>query len=311
MVASKLIVTDSPLSEVQVKRWRDGVLTEASDQVAEETPIALIYNGVSHAVMLATPQDLEDFALGFSLSEGILQGKSELYDCEIVAKSEGIELRMEIASECFVRLKEKRRNLVGRTGCGLCGAESLAQALRLPIKQKSTEENIREKNDALEDVIHKASRASIAMTSIERAFSNMQKQQLLQQATGATHACTWVNEAGEIALLREDVGRHNAMDKLIGALAKAPQETKIAQETQETKAPQKNSGFVMTSSRASYEMVQKVAQAGLQILVAISAPTGLAIRLADIYGVTLVGFLRDHQCVVYTHANKIELDNLL
>jgi FdhD protein len=154
-------------------------------------------------------------------------------------------------------------------------------------------------------------RASIAMTSIERAFSNMQKQQLLQQATGATHACTWVNEAGEIALLREDVGRHNAMDKLIGALAKAPQETKIAQETQETKAPQKNSGFVMTSSRASYEMVQKVAQAGLQILVAISAPTGLAIRLADIYGVTLVGFLRDHQCVVYTHANKIELDNLL
>jgi FdhD protein len=302
LAVSTLIVTDSPLSEVQVKRWRYGVLTEASDQVAEETPIALIYNGVSHAVMLATPQDLEDFALGFSLSEGILQDKSELYDCEIVAQSEGIELRMEIASECFVRLKEKRRNLVGRTGCGLCGAESLAQALRLPIKHKSTQEKMREKNYALEGSIHKASRASIAMASIQRTFSNMQKQQLLQQATGATHACAWVNEAGEIALLREDVGRHNAMDKLIGALAKAPQETK---ETQE------NTGFVLTSSRASYEMVQKVAQAGLQILVAISAPTGLAIRLADIYGVTLVGFLREHQCVVYTHANKIELDNLL
>jgi FdhD protein len=296
LAEEKLIVTDSPLSEVQVKRWRNGKLTEASDQVAEETPIALIYNGVSHAVMLATPQDLEDFALGFSLSEGILQDKSELYDIEVVAQTDGIELRMDIASESFVRLKEKRRNLVGRTGCGLCGAESLAQALRLPIKQKSTQVSMREKNDALEGSIHKASRASIAMTSIERAFNNMQKQQLLQQASGATHACAWVNKDGEIALVREDVGRHNAMDKLIGALAEVPQETK---ETQQ------NTGFVLTSSRASYEMVQKVAQAGLQILVAISAPTGLAIRLAETCGVSLVGFLREHQCVIYTHADKI------
>lgn len=290
MAEEKLIIVDSPLSEVQVKRWRNGNLTEASDQVAEETPIALIYNGVSHAVMLATPQDLEDFALGFSLSEGILQDKSELYDIEVVAQTDGIELRMDIATACFVRLKEKRRNLVGRTGCGLCGAESLAQALRLPTKQKSTHESMREKKDALKGSIHQPSRASVAMTSIERAFSNMQKQQLLQQATGATHACAWVNGAGEIALVREDVGRHNAMDKLIGALAKAPQD---------------KTGFVLTSSRASYEMVQKVAQAGLQVLVAISAPTGLAIRLAETCGVSLVGFLREHQCVIYTHADKI------
>jgi FdhD protein len=294
----KLIVAGSPLSEVQVKRWHNSQLTEASDQVAEETQIALIYNGVSHAVMLATPQDLEDFALGFSLSEGILQDKSELYDIEVVGQTDGIELRMDIATESFVKLKEKRRNLVGRTGCGLCGAESLAQALRLPTKQKSTQESVREKNDALEGSIHAPSRGSIAMTSIERAFSNMQKQQLLQQATGATHACAWVNQDGEIALVREDVGRHNAMDKLIGALAKVPKETPI-----------ETNGFVLTSSRASYEMVQKVAQAGLQMLVAISAPTGLAIRLAETYGVTLVGFLREHQCVIYTHANKIELDN--
>jgi FdhD protein len=295
LAEEKLIVTDSPLSEVQVKRCRDGVLTETRDQVAEEAPISLIYNGVSHAVMLATPQDLEDFALGFSLSEGILQDKSELYDIEIVAQSEGIELRMEIASESFVRLKEKRRNLVGRTGCGLCGAESLAQALRLPVKQKNTQDSMREKNDALEGSTHEPSRASIAMTSIGRAFNNMQKQQLLQQATGATHACAWVNEAGEIALVREDVGRHNAMDKLIGALVKAPKQ---------------GNGFVLTSSRASYEMVQKVAQAGLQILVAISAPTGLAIRLAEVCGVTLVGFLREHQFVIYTHADRIRKENI-
>ena len=132
MTKEKLIFTNASLSEVSIKRWRNGAVIEAGDKVAEETPIALIYNGVSHAVMLATPQDLEDFALGFSLSEGILQHKSELYDIEIVPQAEGIELRMDVATECFVKLKEKRRNLVGRTGCGLCGAESLAQALRLP-----------------------------------------------------------------------------------------------------------------------------------------------------------------------------------
>lgn len=286
MAEEKLIVTDSPVSSAKVTRWRNGNLTDARDQVAEEAPIALIYNGVSHAVMLATPQDLEDFALGFSLSEGILQDKSELYDIEIVTQADGIELRLDIASERFVQLKEKRRNLVGRTGCGLCGAESLAQALRLPEPAQTA----REKKDALRGSIHVASGAVIAITSIEHAFSSMQKQQLLQQATGATHACAWVSKDGEVVLVREDVGRHNAMDKLIGALAKVP--------------PQAD-GFVLTSSRASYEMVQKVAQAGLQILVAISAPTGLAIRLAETCGVTLVGFLREQQCVVYTGIDRL------
>ena len=289
MTEAKLIVADSPLSEVNIKRWRDGAMIEARDKVAEETPIALIYNGVSHAVMLATPQDLEDFALGFSLSEGILRDKSELYDIEIVQQVEGIELRMDVATESFVKLKEKRRNLVGRTGCGLCGAESLAQALRLPVLDDSKQET--SKNDALRANIHAASRPLIAASSIESAFANMQIKQVLQQATGATHACAWVNMGGMVEVVREDVGRHNAMDKLIGALAKAPQQA----------------GFVLTSSRASYEMVQKVAMAGLDILVAISAPTGLAVRLAEAYGVTLVGFLREHQFVIYTHANRIKV----
>ena len=274
-------MADAPLSEVNVKRWRDGKLAQAKDKIAEETPIALIYNGISHAVMLATPQDLEDFALGFSLSEGILQDKSELYGVEIVPQENGIELRLDVATEAFVKLKEKRRNLVGRTGCGLCGAESLEQALRLPPSNQ---------NDALQPNIHAASRASIFSRSIIAAFHAMQTKQVLQQATGATHACAWVNASGEVQLLREDVGRHNAMDKLIGALAKAPLH---------------DNGFVLTSSRASVEMVQKVAVAGYQVLAAISAPTGLAVRIAEAYGVTLVGFLREQQFVIYTHADRI------
>lgn len=277
-------MADAPLSEVKVKRWKNGVLTEALDKIAEETPIALIYNGISHAVMLATPQDLEDFALGFSLSEGILQDKSELYDIEIVAQEQGIELRLYVATEAFVKLKEKRRNLVGRTGCGLCGAESLEQALRLPEMIKI---------DSLQPNIHAAPRASfekIKATNILKSFHAIQAKQALQQATGATHACAWVSENGEVELVREDVGRHNAMDKLLGALAKNPAV---------------GNGFVLTSSRASVEMVQKVAVAGYNILAAISAPTGLAVRIAEAYGVTLVGFLRDQQFVIYTHADRI------
>jgi FdhD protein len=289
------LIFETPLSEVNVTRWHNGAISDARDKVAEEVPIALIYNGVSHAVMLATPQDLEDFALGFSLSEGILQSKSELYDVEIITQSQGIELRLEVASEAFAMLKERRRNLTGRTGCGLCGAESLEQALRLPVLDHSKLEKLeREKNDALQANTHAASGASlgrISAASIQSAFKTLQMKQVLQQATGATHACAWVNAQGEVVMLREDVGRHNAMDKLIGALAKS--------------AKQEN-GFVLTSSRASVEMVQKVALAGYDMLAAISAPTGLAVRIAQTYGVTLVGFLREQQFVIYAHPQRIK-----
>jgi FdhD protein len=290
------LIAALPLSEVQVTRWRNGAVTDATDNVAEEVPIAMVYNGVSHAVMLATPQDLEDFALGFSLSEGILQNKSELYDIDIVAQTNGIELRLDVATEAFVKLKERRRNLTGRTGCGLCGAESLQDALRLDSLEKSA----REEENALHTNIHAASRASpqisIKSTSIQAAFQTVQTQQILQQATGATHACAWVNADGKVQLLREDVGRHNAMDKLIGALAKQKNEPKL---------PNQTDGFVLTSSRASVEMVQKVALAGYHILAAISAPTGLAIRVAQQFDVTLVGFLRDNSFVVYSHPQRI------
>ena len=284
---SSLIASDASLSEVNVTRWRNGVVSHATDKVAEEVPIALIYNGVSHAVMLATPQDLEDFALGFSLSEGILHSKNELYDVEIITQPLGIELRLDVATEAFVKLKERRRNLVGRTGCGLCGAESLEQALRLPEKILNLAENTTSSTGAASSLV-------ISASSIIKAFRTIQTTQVLQQATGATHACAWVstevNAEGEIELLREDVGRHNAMDKLIGALAKRPRQ---------------DDGFVLTSSRASVEMVQKVALAGYGILAAISAPTGLAVRIAEDYGVTLVGFLRDNQFVMYAHPQRI------
>jgi FdhD protein len=295
MNKTNFIVANASLSQVKVSRWKDGVLTETTDQIAEETPIAIIYNGVSHAVMLATPQDLEDFALGFSLSEGVLQNKSELYDVEIVMQPQGIELQCEVASEAFAKLKERRRNLVGRTGCGLCGAESLEQALRLPKRLPNQKFNLAE-NTA--PSIHAPSRPSVNLinaSAIQAAFNNLQAKQVLQQATGATHACAWIstelNSDGEVETLREDVGRHNAMDKLIGALAKNPP---------------KSNGFVLTSSRASVEMVQKVAIAGISILAAISAPTGLAVRVAEEYGVTLVGFLRDNQFVIYTHDYRIK-----
>lgn len=253
-----------------VAKWHDGKMHQVQDCLAEETPIALIYNGVSHAVMLATAQDLEDFALGFSLSEGIVQHASELYDIDVNIQTNGIELHCEIASERFVQLKDRRRTLAGKTGCGLCGAESLQQAMRYPPMIQS--------------------QAVFSAAAIQVGLQAMQLQQQLQQQTGATHASAYVLADGTVAMVREDVGRHNALDKLIGALAKVKQ---------------CEDGFVITTSRASFEMVQKTASAGIGMLVAISAPTGLAVRIAAQCGLILVGFARPHQYVVYSHGERI------
>jgi FdhD protein len=258
-----------------IKKWKDNQLLSAEDCLAEEVPIALVFNGVSHAVMLATPKDLDDFALGFSLTEGILKNKSELYDIEVVALQEGIELQLTIASERFENLKVRRRSMAGRTGCGLCGAENLAQVMRLPQVDASI----------VQHTLHE-----ISWQSVQNAYDNIQPMQKLQQLTGATHACAWADLEGKITLVREDVGRHNAMDKLIGALAKATPSS---------------SGFVLTTSRASYEMVQKVMSVGIQMLAAISAPTGLAARIAENNNVTLLGFVRNGTHVVYAHPERL------
>jgi FdhD protein len=261
-----------PTRQYTVQRWRDGQLNKATDQLAEEVPIALVYNGVSHAVMLASPQDLEDFGLGFSITEGILKDKSELYDIELQQQESGIELHMAIASERFALLKEHRRSMAGRTGCGLCGAESLTQVFHLP------EAHARD-----------AKSADIKMSSIFKAHLEIKALQTLQKVTGATHASAWADETGNIQYIREDVGRHNALDKLIGVLIK-----------QGVKG-----GFVLTTSRASYEMVQKVAMVGINALAAISAPTGLAVRIAEEYNITLLGFVREQQFVAYSHSNRM------
>lgn len=268
------LLLDRPLSTYEVTQWQDGQQVQAQDCLAEETPVALIYNGVSHAVMLATAQDLEDFALGFSLSEGIVQNMTELYGVEVRVQAEGIELHCDIASERFMQLKDRRRTLAGKTGCGLCGAESLSQAMRYPQPLQSE--------------------TMFSATSIKRGLLAIQAQQLMQKETGATHASAFVLADGTVSIVREDVGRHNALDKLIGALHKA-----------RTQQGQQFDGFIITTSRASFEMVQKTATAGVAMLVAVSAPTGLAVRVAEQCGLALVGFARQNRFVVYTHNERI------
>jgi len=254
----------------QVQTWRGDLKADAFDTLAEEVPVALEFNGVAHAVMLATPQDLEEFALGFALSEGIVDAPAEVFGIELVEGCAGITVQLDIAGACFARLKQKRRNLTGRTGCGLCGAESLAHALR-PLPQL-------------------ASRQKLHANAIRRALTELPPHQSLQQSTGASHAAAWCAPDGSIRLLREDVGRHNALDKLIGAACRQPE----------------RDGFVLTTSRASMEMVQKTVIAGFSSLVAISAPTRLAVELADAAGLTLVGFARPERWVAYSHAERIE-----
>lgn len=262
------------LVRVSVEKWDADRRELCEDDVAEEVPIALEYNGISHAVMLASPYDLEDFALGFSLSEGILKDRSELYECEIVPGAQGIQVQMQVATERFVTLKDKRRNLTGRTGCGLCGAETLAQAVRRPGAVTGS--------------------TAFSATQIHAGMKAMQGRQRLQRYTGATHAAAWMNADGSVDLVREDIGRHNALDKLIGAMADEKRDF--------------TTGAALITSRASYEMVQKSATMGIGFLAAISAPTSLAIQLAEESNVTLVGFVRSNSHVVYAQSHRLLRD---
>lgn len=268
--ANALSTGADTLKQVSVQRCRDGAVSEGQDWLAVELPVGLEYNGISHAVMLASPADLEDFALGFSLSEGIVANRSEFYGCEVEQREDGRLVHIEIASERFMALKQRRRNLAGRTGCGLCGTEALEQVARelLPVVRAQ----------------------AIAPSVLVAGMQAMQLRQPLQQHSGATHAAAWIDEHGDVTCVREDVGRHNALDKLIGALAK--QSTDFSR------------GALLLTSRASYEMVQKAATMGIGTIAAISAPTSFAVELADRYGVALIGFMRDTSYVVYTHAER-------
>lgn len=248
--------------------WRmatDGI-AQASEWLAEEVPVALVYNGVSHVVMLATPCDLEDFAIGFSLTEGVVDDVAEIRACEVVESGAGNELQVALSSRAFAGLKGQRRQLAGRTGCGICGAESIERAIRpVPTVQ---------------------ARPRLDLARIGAALQAMHAAQSIRHDTGATHGAAWVDASGQLQLCREDVGRHNALDKLIGAMQR--QHLKAAD------------GFALVSSRASYEMVQKTARAGIGALVAVSAPTALAVRVAEQAGVALACWARGDRLTAYT-----------
>lgn len=262
----------------EVTALRDGVAASVQDWLAEEAPVALDFNGITQAVMLATPADLEDFALGFALSEGLLQSRDELRGIETVRSAEGITLRLEVSAACEWRLRERRRLLAGRTGCGLCGAESLAQVQE--PRPQPLQGGVR-----------------LSPQAISRAQRELRQWQKLQQLTGCTHAAAWCSaQDGSVQLAREDIGRHNALDKLLGALQR-----------RDGPAFDAGQGFVCITSRASYEMVLKSARLGVSALAAVSAPTAMAVAMAQQAGQMLVGFVRGDDLVAYTHAERLVL----
>jgi len=240
--------------------------------IAEEVPVAMVYNGLSHVVMMASPTDLEEFALGFSLTEGIIESKSELTDFEIQPVGEGIEARIEISSRAFFRLKEHRRALQGRTGCGLCGVESLDQALRELPKLNSE--------------------FRVAPAAIHRALDALPALQTVNRITHSLHAAAFCAPDGTIAAVCEDVGRHNAFDKLIGALARSGVDA--------------GSGFAVITSRCSFEMAQKAISAGIPVLAAVSAPTHLAVKLAASHDLTLLALARADSMKLFAGARRIK-----
>jgi len=258
----------SPSVVVNALRIEGGTAREREERLAEETAVAFTYNGVSHAVMMASPCDLEDLALGFSLTEGIIDAPHELLELEVVPQGEGISLDMRITELRRQRLAQSRRALTGPTGCGLCGAESVAQAMRtLPAVRKQ---------------------APVDSAMLLAAMARLEVAQRLNAETGAVHAAGLLR--GDTLKVREDVGRHNALDKVIGAWAM-----------------QRGSqgGVLLMSSRLSYEIVAKAAFAQIPVVVGVSAPTALAQRLAQQCGITLAGFARDDRLTVYAHPDGI------
>ena len=257
--------------EVIVDRWSRGVSERITDHVAQEVPIAITYHGVPHVVMLATPRDLEDYAYGFTLSEELVADASEIRGAEVVPGEESFEVRVSIAWDRFPELLRRRRNLTGRTGCGLCGAETLAEAVRVP---KSS-----------------GAGPTVTVADLHAAIVQLEGLQPLNAETGSVHAAAWVLPGQGIQCVREDVGRHNALDKTIGALVRSGADF--------------NAGYMLVTSRASFEMVQKSATVDISFLVAISAPTSLAIAHAEKSGLTLVGFARRDRHVGYTHPHRL------
>lgn len=256
----------------QVNLWkRQDLHHTQQDELAEEVPVALVYNGISHVVMMASPKDLMLFAIGFSLSEGIIANRSEIYGMEVLKVCNGLEVQIELSSRRFMALKERRRALAGRTGCGVCGVEQLDDVGRpiepLPFTQ------------------------TFSLKYLDLALEHLNDVQPVGRLTGCTHAAAWVTPNGTLVGGMEDVGRHVALDKLLGRRA--------------GEGDAWHKGAVLVSSRASYEMVQKAAMCGVEILFAVSAATTLAVEVAERCNLTLVGFCKPGRATIYTHPQRL------
>lgn len=258
--------------EVPVQRTEGGKVEHTTDFVAEERPVGLLYQGIPHVVMLASPADLEDLGVGFTLSEGIVSDATDIHSVEVATQADSLNVNLGISGASFAALLRRRRNLTGRTGCGLCGVESVEDAVRHPTPvgvgiQVSHEE-------------------------LHAELANLHTRQPVNGKTGSVHAAAWALPGEGIQFVREDVGRHNALDKVIGALVRAKIDC--------------TQGYFIITSRASFEMVQKAAMVGVSFVAAVSAPTSLAIEIADNTGVTLVGFARADRHVIYSHPQRLK-----
>lgn len=271
-----LLLNDAPsavLHDAPRLVWRQAGAAELARtrKVPEEMPVAFAYEGASYAVMMATPADFRDFALGFSLNEGVVRSPDDIADLDIVPTDDGIVLRIALSDGPADAFWERRRYLAGPSGCGLCGIESLAQAARRPPRVTGAIQ-------VLGEVIHDA-------------MTMLPAHQTLNHLTGALHAAAFWTPAEGIAVVREDVGRHNALDKLTGAVV--------------TAGLTAAEGVVLLTSRVSVEMVQKTACLGAPILVAVSAPTALALRAAEAAGITLIAVARGDGFETFTHPDRV------
>ncbi len=261
-----------PTTAVACSIWRRHGVADGTRIIPEETAIAFTYEGGSYAVMMATPRDLEDFAVGFSVTEGLASSPADIRQLDIVEHEAGIELRMWLTEPRAAALQERRRHLAGPTGCGLCGIESLDEAVRTPLRVRQGD--------------------SFTPAEIMRALDALAPRQELNHQTRAVHAAAFWQPGTGLLAVREDVGRHNALDKLVGALTRD--------------GVPGHSGMVLLTSRVSVEMVQKTAAVGAPLLVAVSAPTALALRSAEMAGITLVAVARGDGFEIFTHPQRIK-----
>jgi FdhD protein len=266
-------MTPSTFTRHEEIAWRGGRAAATSRLVAEETAVALSYNGSTQAVMMATPADLRDFGVGFTLTEGIVRRADDIESVDVIHGELGVEIRIWLSGDHAASLAARRRAMSGPVGCGLCGIESLEQARRAPLAVTSRE-------------MFQARDLLVAMQSLPQ-------RQVLNMQTKSMHAAAFWHPFRGIGPVREDVGRHNALDKLAGAIIDAGLSA--------------SEGAVLLTSRVSVEMVQKAAMIGAPVVMAVSAPTTLAIRTAEEAGITLLAIARDDGYGVFTHPHRVIL----